>query len=325
MTAAADAIARAALDWLASLDDAQRAQASFPFDLDERFVWAYTPEPARDGLALGDMRPDQRARASAIVGASLSARGADEVAAVIALEPVLGELERVAGRRNWRRRDPGRYWFAVFGEPGGSAPWSWRIGGHHVAIHITLAEGEVMGSSPSFLGANPAMVPSGPRAGTRTLPGEDASARALLAALTPGERSVAVVADRAPDDILSGNGRVADVASVPIGIRHAHLAAAGRAALNRLIRHSIDRARRDVADATWDRVVAPDLGDVTFAWAGSDAPGQGHYYAVRGPQFVIEYDNTQDGANHAHAVWRELANDWGEDLLRRHLATDHAS
>jgi hypothetical protein len=65
---------------------------------------------------------------------------------------------------------------------------------------------------------------------------------------------------------------------------------------------------------------------VTFAWSGPEAIGHGHYYAVRGPTFVIEYDNTQDGANHVHAVWRELANDWGEDLLARHLAAvDEAS
>jgi hypothetical protein len=63
---------------------------------------------------------------------------------------------------------------------------------------------------------------------------------------------------------------------------------------------------------------------VVFAWFGPDEPGRGHYYAVRGPTFVIEYDNTQNDANHVHSVWRELANDWGEDLLARHLAAAHA-
>ena len=66
------------------------------------------------------------------------------------------------------------------------------------------------------------------------------------------------------------------------------------------------------------------LGDVTFAWAGPVEPGRGHYYAVRGPRFLIEYDNTQNDANHIHAVWRDLDNDWGEDLLAAHLAAAHA-
>ena len=64
---------------------------------------------------------------------------------------------------------------------------------------------------------------------------------------------------------------------------------------------------------------------MTFAWAGPDVPGRGHYYAVRGPGFVIEYDNTQNGANHIHAVWRELENDWGLDLLAEHLAAAHGA
>ena len=58
-----------------------------------------------------------------------------------------------------------------------------------------------------------------------------------------------------------------------------------------------------------------------FAWAGSDRPGQGHYYCISGPSLLIEYDNTQDEANHIHSVWRDLSYDWGVDLLARHYAT----
>ena len=93
---AADAIAAAVGAWLGGLDATQRAAATFPFDTDERFAWQYTPGP-REGLAIGDMVPDQRSAAMAIVRASLSDRGAGEVEAVIALETVLGALEREAG------------------------------------------------------------------------------------------------------------------------------------------------------------------------------------------------------------------------------------
>jgi hypothetical protein len=30
---------------------------------------------------------------------------------------------------------------------------------------------------------------------------------------------------------------------------------------------------------------------------------------------LIEFDNAQDHANHVHAVWRDLAGDFGRDLL----------
>jgi hypothetical protein len=135
---------------------------------------------------------------------------------------------------------------------------------------------------------------------------------------------LAVVDASAPADILTGTGRHAVAESVPVGVRHADLGSAGRSALERLVRHYVDRTRPEVASAVWNRAVAGNLGDLTFAWSGSEAARGGHYYAVRGPAFVIEYDNTQDGANHVHAVWRELENDWGEDLLARHVANDHA-
>jgi hypothetical protein len=323
VNAAADDIAAGVRAWLHGLDDAQRAAATFPFDSDQRFVWAYTPG-TREGLAIRDMRPDQREAAQAILRASLSTRTAGEVLSIIALESVLGELERSAGRGGWQRRDPELYWFAVFGAPDDGASWSWRIGGHHIAVHVTIAGGQVIGSTPSFLGANPAVVRDGPQQGFRALAGEEAFARSLLGNMTPAQRGAAIVADRAPADILTENAARADAGSVPRGVRHADLQRLQQADLERLIRHYVDRMRPEVADWQWERIVADGLGDVTFAWAGPEEPGQGHYYAVRGPRFLIEYDNTQNGANHIHAVWRDLDNDWGEDLLAAHVASAHA-
>ena len=227
---AADEIAAAVRAWLDGLDDEQRAAAVFPFDTNERFVWAYTPG-IREGLALRDMSPAQRDAATAIVGVALSERTAAEVASVIALETVLGALEREGGRGGWTRRDPELYWFAVFGEPDARAPWSWRIGGHHVAIHVTLADGQVIGSAPSFLGANPAVVPFGPQVGFRALPGEETLARTLLAGLTPDERSFAIVDDQAPADILTENAARTDARLIPVGIPYRDLAATARAVL----------------------------------------------------------------------------------------------
>jgi len=309
--------------WLDCLDDSQRARATFPFQDAERFVWAYTPG-TRKGLAVADMRPDQHAASNAILAATLSSRAAGEVNAIMALETVLGGLERADGRAGWTRRDPELYWFAVFGTPGSSSPWSWRVGGHHIAVHVTVSGDRVIGTTPSFLGANPAVVPSGLMAGTRTLAGEESLARTLLSALTTAERGAAIVDSVAPADILTGTSRHPDVRSVPGGIRRADLGPPSQAALERLIRYYVARVRPEVANEIWERILAAGLGDATFAWAGPDAPGRGHYYAVRGPTFVIEYDNTQNGANHIHAVWRDLANDWGQDVLAAHLADAHS-
>jgi hypothetical protein len=62
---------------------------------------------------------------------------------------------------------------------------------------------------------------------------------------------------------------------------------------------------------------------VHLAWAGPTAPGQPHYYRLQGPRLLIEYDNTQRGANHAHSVWRNPEADFGLDVLGAHLAAHH--
>ena len=269
MTAAAGEITAAVRAWLDGLDDAQRAAATFPFDTTERFVWAYTPGPAGGPRAPGHApRPaGRRERDRRVVDerAGPPARSP----AIIALETVLGELERADGRSGWSRRDPELYWFAVFGEPGAAAPWSWRIGGHHVAIHLTLADGRVIGTTPSFLGANPAVVPGGAAGGdTDAARRGGAGARRCSSELTPDERRVAIVDDRAPADILTGTGRRADLRSVPIGIRHADLGAAaagGARATDPLLRRPRPAGGR--ATRPGQRIVAAGL-------ARSRSPGQ---------------------------------------------------
>ena len=315
---------RSVVGWLALLDAGQRASATFRFDDRERVVWAYTPGDRR-GLALSEMARPQRDAAMAMLDAALSARGAREAAAIMAHETVLGGIERASGRSDWPRRDPSRYWFAIFGDPfgGPEAPWMWRVGGHHVAIHVTVVGGQVIASAPSFLGANPSLIPDGPRAGERILTGEETLARDLVTGLPEGARAVAIVDPVAPPDILTSNAARADGSRVPRGLAHADMPPASQVRLEALIRHYLGRAPDDVAadDRRW--AVADGLAETTFAWAGPTEPGRGHYYAVLGPRLLIEYDNTQNGANHIHAVWRDLANDWGEDLLAAHYRAAH--
>ena len=321
---ATDGLARAVLAWLDALDDGQRRRATFPFEAEVRFVWHWTPI-VHEGLALADMSTTQRYAAMRILRAALGARGAAETEAVMALETTLGELEREAGRDDWRRRDPARYWFGVFGDPASaSRPWSWRVVGHHVTAHVTAVGGRVVASTPSFLGANPAVVPSGPRTGYRALSGEETLARELLQILSGAQRAVAVTDPVAPPEIRSGVGRRATVDGIPLGIPRSALDAGQRSRLDALIRHYLGRARDEVAEAAWDRLDAAGLDAITFAWAGSPDPGRGHYYAVRGPTFLLEYDNTQNDANHVHAVWRDLENDWGDDILAAHYRVEHA-
>jgi hypothetical protein len=65
------------------------------------------------------------------------------------------------------------------------------------------------------------------------------------------------------------------------------------------------------------------LDAIHLAWAGPAGPGEPHYYRLQGPRLLIEYDNTQRQANHAHSVWRDPAADFGYDALGAHLTAHH--
>jgi Protein of unknown function (DUF3500) len=321
--AVARRMADAAIVFLRSLKGSQRARACFPFAGDERYLWAYTPGP-RSGLMLREMSVAQRDAAMRMIDAGLSARGAATAQQITALEAILRETERIEQRPSVDERDPELYYFSVFGEPGGAAPWGWRANGHHLALHFTVVGGALVSAAPLFFGTNPAEVRHGPARGLRILAAEEDLARALLGSLDAGQKALAIVAPVAPDDILTRNERAVDPARLPQGIAYAALTGAQRERLVAVIRHYAERAADDLSAHAWARIERAGLDALTFAWAGPEERGQGHYYAVRGPTFLIEYDNTQNGANHIHSVWRALTRDWGADILAEHYAHAHS-
>jgi hypothetical protein len=60
-----------------------------------------------------------------------------------------------------------------------------------------------------------------------------------------------------------------------------------------------------------------------FAWAGEEQAGLPHYYRIQSPEFLVEFDDTQDNANHIHSVWRDFDGDFGLDLLKEHYQSSH--
>jgi hypothetical protein len=316
-------MADAAQRFLDALTDEQRAKATFPFAGDERYFWHYTPVE-RNGLMLMDMTGPQRELAFALMASGLSTRGARTARQIVDLEPILRETERIENLATQWSRDPERYWFSVFGTPGSREPWAWRVGGHHIGISFTVVDGDCVAPTPFFFGANPAEVRHGPSTGLRTLPEEEDLARALVRGLDAAQKAIAIVDPVAPADLLTRNNRTADPAVLPpAGIAYADLTGEQRGQLVALIRHYVTHVADDVSANSWREIERAGFDGIAFAWAGPVERGQGHYYVVKGPHYMIEYDNTQNNANHIHSVWREYTNDWGEDLLAAHYAATH--
>lgn len=309
----------AALAFLAALAPEQREKALLSFDdQDERLNWNYTPVPRR-GLPFKEMAPAQRHLAHALLSTGMSELGYRKATTIMSLEQVLHDYE--AARRF--ERDADLYFVSIFGEPSPDHTWGWRVEGHHVSLHFALIDGRLAATTPTFLGANPAEVRQGPRSGLRILAREEDRARALLQSLDGSQRSAALVDPVAPADLLSTNRPIIDPER-PSGLQAASLRESQFAILSTLIDAYACLMPDGIAVQRLDTYHRTDPRELYFAWAGGAERGEKHYYRLQAPRFLIEYDNTQDEANHIHSVWRDYRGDFGRDLLSLHYQTDHA-
>jgi hypothetical protein len=304
---------------LGSLSKEQRGRILFPADHDERRNWHYIPRP-RKGLPLLEMDGSQQKLAHRLIASGLSRSAYSKAMAIMSLEKILKDLE---GAARVHERDSDLYFITVFGNPSDASPWGWRVEGHHVSFNFLVVGYGDIASAPHFFGANPARVPDGqPLAGFRILAAEEDLARRLLASLDPAQHSRAVVSSDAPGDILT-RAEVHVKADAPVGLALSEMAPPQEEILTRLILEYANRMPREVAEARMEEIDKDGRGHIHFVWAGPGEPGRPHYYRLHGPGFLVEYDNTQDHANHIHSVWRDLRNDWGEDLLTRHYRNSH--
>lgn len=303
-------IAAAANNLLSALTTEQRGKASFEFVSDERVNWHFVPKE-RKGLPFADLTPAQAHLAHIVVSSALSHRGYFKAATIMSMEQILFDLENKAPHRN-----PDLYYLSFFGKPGVDV-WGVRIEGHHLSLNFTARGDQILATTPSLLGANPAEVRTGPRTGLRVLAAEEDLGRQLVKSLDAKQLNVAVISEVAPKDIITAAARQATRLE-PLGLSAGKMSKAQRETLATLIKEYLGRDRSELAAADWKKVDAAGWDKIHFAWAGAIEPGQGHYYRVQGPGFLLEYDNTQNNANHIHAVWRDLENDFGDDLLKRH-------
>jgi hypothetical protein len=268
------------------------------------------------------MTEPQRKLAHELLKSGLSQRGYTTTTAIMnELEAILRDTEAASrgGKPGGNIRDPELYFFTVFGTPAGKGTWGWRVEGHHVSLHFTVADGAAVVGAPSFWGTNPAEVREGPKKGLRVLDREQDAGRAMMMALDDGQKKTALIAEVAPTDILTKTEVITNPLS-PLGIPASALTPKQRELLMQLIDVYTSQMTADIAAERQAEIKKGGLDKIAFAWAGPVEPGQKHYYRVQGPTFVIEFDNTQNDGNHIHSVWRDFESDFGRDLLREHLS-----
>lgn len=303
---------QAAQAFMTELGSTRVAQAVLPFDSNQRTNWHYFPKSMhrRAGIHVAELTPRQMETALDLLRMSLSDQGYAKATGIMQLDDILRD-----GRR-FSSYGSAYYWFTIFGAPSLDRPWGWRLEGHHLSLNFTFTP-EAGAATPAFMGANPAEVKKGPKAGWRILANEDEKAHKLLAALDASQGARAVIATRAPGDIIHGPHRSA-LLQVFSGLPASEMTTAQQNLLMDLIEEYVSNVADGLARAYIEKIGQSGIDNIYFAWAGGTQPGQPYYYRIHGPTFVIEYDHTQNNPNHVHSVWRDSANDFGEDLLKKH-------
>ncbi|MBW3600392.1 MAG: DUF3500 domain-containing protein [Planctomycetes bacterium] len=307
MTQAADA-------FLATLSEEEKKQTVYPYDTPKRLEWHFIPKDERKGLQVKEMNEQQQKALNDLLRAALSESGYDKSKKIMELETVLNKLEQ--GGRNIR--DAERYYATVFGNPSETERWGLSFEGHHLSLNFVVDEGKVVSSTPAFLGANPAIVTVDlagtlPK-GTRVLASEEVLAFELLNALDDEQRSRAIIAEKAPQEIRAA-GEPQPPKAPPAGLTAARMTDKQKGILTRLIEAYAGTMPEEVKEQRITAIEAAGLGNIHFAWAGATKPGIGHYYRLQGPTFLIEFINVQpdaagNPANHIHSIWRDMAGDF---------------
>jgi hypothetical protein len=268
-------------------------------------------------VALREMTPAQKHLAEALMSAGLSQQGVIKAHTIMSLEQILKDAEQGKGPE----RDPENYHIWIFGEPAEQGTWGYRFEGHHISLNFTVVNGRIA-SSPNFFGANPAEVKQGPRAGLRALMREEDLGYDLMQSLSEQQRAIAIVDKTAYKDILTSDARKAALKGQPNGLPFSKMTPKQQEILTNLVAEYANNFPEPIAEMRMDQY-RKNQANLFFAWSGGINRHDLHYYRVQTPVFLIEFDETQDNANHIHSVWRDFEGDFGLDLLAQHYQSAH--
>jgi Protein of unknown function (DUF3500) len=305
--------AQRALDFVNSLNDGQKKKALFPFNEMNRYEWHYLPAAmiSRNGVAVKDLDSVQKQRLYFLLQGFLSNEGYTRTKNIMSFEYLLKEMQP-----DNPIRIPENYYAAFYGDPGKDSIWGWKFGGHHVSLNFTIVNGE-LAFAPFFFGVFPAEVKDGPKKGTRLIKEEEDLGFELVNSLDAAQKKQAIFDLQAFTDIVTTNAEQVGPLK-PEGIFAKEMSHDQKILLNKLIVTYLLNMPADISKIRMKKINTEDMNAIRFGWAGGTRPGIPHYYRVQGKSFLIEFDNTQNNANHIHTVWRDFNGDFGRDLLWEH-------
>jgi hypothetical protein len=311
----------AANHFITLLTQEQKAETIFPFDNDERYNYHFVPIE-RKGITFNEMNEEQRLAAFDLLKTCVSTEAFNKTKDIMELDQVLKVLEMRKPDDHYR--DKGNYHITIFGIPSNKTIWGWRFEGHHISFNFSFLKQTLVAGTPGFLGANPGLVLSGSEKGKEVLKDETDEGFKLLQSLNDSQKKKTVIDTNAIKEIISFDKRKL-ILNNPEGIRYSELTNQQKQLMLQIVSLYIHRYTKLFAEDMLKEIQLNGLDNLWFAWAGdiTSMRGKGTYYRIQGPTILIEYDNTQNNANHVHTVIRNLKHDFGGDELLEHYKSDH--
>jgi hypothetical protein len=299
--------------FISSLTAPQKAKIVQDFNADTREKWHFLPWSSyeRQGLPLKVLRPDQKELVHRLLQSSLSDTGYKQTTEIIGLEKVLA-----ASSGDPVYRDPERYYISIYGDPAREDVWMWTFEGHHVSLHFTTVADQVS-YAPRFFGSNPGRIMEGERKGFSPLVNEEDMGLQLINMLSSDQQKIAIFNEKAYNDVISFNKSAVEKLA-PEGILVSNLNATQKKLVMDIIYEYVSTIPADQAMEKISSIRKEEMNEMRFAWAGATTLGKAHYYRIQAKTFMIEFDNSQNNANHIHSVWRDFDGDFGRDLLKEH-------
>ncbi len=316
--------------FLNSLSADQKAKCTFPVNSDEWRKWHNIEFYKRTGIGLEELTIAQKDLAFAILEASLSPKGLKKSKTVMSMEAYLAYLtpdNKLLGSE--------KYWFTFMGTPSATEPWGFQFDGHHLIINYFIMGDQVV-MTPTFMGSEPNIIPEGANKGLRTYEAEERKGLAMFKSLNSKQKEKAQVWHNLDQDFNRTEAFRDNEILTKQGISAKELNQVQKEILLDLIKEYVGNMKEGHAKVKMAEV-RKHLNETNFSWVQTDGVDDLYYYRIHSPVIVIEFDHQipvslwdrnkpRPGPvkYHIHTVVRTPnGNDYGKDLLRQHLLTDH--
>lgn len=296
-----------AADCLASFDVKQKAKAQLAWDSPDRAKWHFLPMKFRKGLPLAEMTEAQKGQTWRLLAAVMSQDALAQAKLTLEREARLAKLE------NNPSRDPGRYFLTVFGDPASGGKWGFSFEGHHLSLNFAFDKEEMVGATPMFFGANPALAEEG-KGEVCAYATEDKALLDFVASLSPEMRHEAQLPAKVEQAASAGGNARITLPEKPAGLCAAKMTEPQRAAFLALVRTQIGKGRGQAVDRLLAQIAAEAPEKQFFAFSGEAKGGMPHACLIQ-TGVVCVFLDAQVGhgppkANHLHTMWRRVEGDF---------------